>query len=330
MEHQIKNTEKVREIARKLPYNGIVDFAESLLATREPLTAMAYVEQTVRFFDSISKSPERITNNDVIKYFNKIKYKTDKDGTMKETSQATKQLIWNSLTRFFTFAYDTGLVDTNPMKGIPKPKLREREPGRYLNMDDLNKILNGINTYVPETRENPRFAPLRVARDKLILYTLMMTGMRCTALTEINMEDIDLKNKTLTIIDKRNKKFVYPIDSKFETLLDRYNNAYWVVRPRYSNGTPALFLGDKYQRITKQAVYKIVTKYSKHALGYSVSPHKLRAAFITIYYEASGHDISATCEAVGHVNIETTNRYIRRENSARKDAVSVMERGLKI
>lgn len=333
MEHQIQNTERVRLIAKRTYNKDVADFTESLLAVREPRTAIAYVQQVVYFFNEVDKSTASVTPNDITFYFNKIKYKTDKDGNVKEISQNTKQLCWNSLNRFFEFAMESGIIDSNPMKAIPKPKLSERKMERYLTMDDLNKMLNVVQEY-KSPRDQGIIICLKWVRDKLILYTLMATGMRCTALTEINMEDVDLENKTLTITDKRNKRFVYPLDEKFVRMIESYLSKWKFAREKYGNGTNAFFLGDAYQgkfkRITKQQVYKIVTLYSELALGYKISPHKLRAAFITIFYEASGHDISATREAVGHVNIETTNRYIRRPNNARNDAVAVMSKGLNI
>ena len=332
MEHQLQNAEKARMIARRACNQDVIDFTESLLAAREPLTAVAYIQQIVYFFEEINKPTRSITSNDVTLYFNKIKYKTDKNGNIKAISQNTKQLCWNSLNRFFEFVMESGVIKSNPMRAIPKPKLTERKMEKYLTMEDLNKMLICAKNY-HNPKDNYAMMGLRRIRDELILYTLMITGMRCTALTEINIEDVDLENKKLTIIDKRNKRFEYPLDDEFISMAKTHLYM-WGVNRKYSDNSNAFFLGDFYngkcKRITRNQVYNIVTFYSNLALGYKISPHKLRAAFITIFYEASGHDISATREAVGHVNIETTNRYIRRPNNARNDAVTIMTRGLKI
>ena len=80
--------------------------------------------------------------------------------------------------------------------------------------------------------------------------------------------------------------------------------------------------------LSESGIYNLVKDVTKRALGYSISPHKLRSTFITLYYEASGHDIEATRLAVGHENIETTSRYIAKDNSARKKAGKFMSDNL--
>jgi integrase/recombinase XerC len=92
----------------------------------------------------------------------------------------------------------------------------------------------------------------------------------------------------------------------------------------------ALFISSRRERMSEKSIYNLVRKYSEEALGYAISPHKLRAAFVSLYYEASGGDIKATCEAVGHADISTTSIYITRRNNSRKEAQNFMSKSLKI
>ena len=89
-----------------------------------------------------------------------------------------------------------------------------------------------------------------------------------------------------------------------------------------------LFISYHKRRLDGTDVYRIVKKYTEEALGTGISPHKLRAAFVSNFYKASGYDIEATRQAVGHASISTTSIYITRANNPRKDAVNFMEKNL--
>ena len=155
----------------------------------------------------------------------------------------------------------------------------------------------------------------------------MTTGMRKTALTEIDINDIDLDRCKLSIIDKGKKYHIYSLSDDImeyikKWLLDRENI-------KGHEKTDALFISEKGDRLTGNAIVKIVEKYSKAGLGYSISPHKLRAGFCSILYDKK-HDIEFVRKVVGHANIRTTQRYIVTDNTERKEAVDIMSDLLKM
>ena len=65
-------------------------------------------------------------------------------------------------------------------------------------------------------------------------------------------------------------------------------------------------------------------EYSKAGIGTEISPHKLRSAFCTILYDET-KDINFVSQAVGHKNIETTQRYIVNDGQTKKKAVSLLD-----
>lgn len=294
------------------------EYGEVLMASREPKTCLTYVRLLIDYCDFVNKDVEKCKSADIARYMDHIRYK-DVNGETIEASSATRQLNWSALNQFYEYLVSAEYIKTNPVKTIPRPKTEVHTPDVSLSMKELNKLLDATS------KANWRNWP---KRDKLILYTLMVTGMRRTALTEINLSDIDVDKKVLVVIDKRNKKQVYYLDDKYINLLNEYleeRNRYVSQREMSSD---ALFVSYKSGRITPASIRTMVSKYSQFALGKSVSPHKLRASFVTLYYEASGHDIVATCKAVGHANIETTNRYIKGKNDSRKKAMAFMSKGL--
>ena len=165
------------------------------------------------------------------------------------------------------------------------------------------------------------------SQDKLIIYLFMTTGMRKTALTEINLEDIDIEMHTLQVIDKGNKHHTYYLsDDVIKDLKE------WLIdREKMLNGrsSSALFISDNGGRLTGNAVTKIVQKYSEGGIGFKISPHKFRSGFCSILYEEK-HDIEFVRRSVGHSQTRTTQRYIVTNNNERKEASEIIGNLLKI
>lgn len=186
-------------------------------------------------------------------------------------------------------------------------------------MDDLNKVLTVAK----------KKSTVWGNRDYTILYLFMVTGMRNSALTEINIDAIDWNKGILTIIDKRDKQHIYYLTDKTkEILLDWLKCREKIIKGE-SHSTDALFISRKRTRISKNAIYEMVKKYTEEALGEEYSPHKLRAAFVSLYYDKT-KDIEATRRAVGHSSVSTTSLYITMKNNPREEAARYMSDGLKV
>ncbi len=87
----------------------------------------------------------------------------------------------------------------------------------------------------------------------------------------------------------------------------------------------AIFISNQTTRICPATIDAIVKKYSKEALGFEISPHKLRAAFCTELYNRT-RDIEFVRRAVGHSHVDTTRRYIVDDDSAKDKAAELMKK----
>ena len=68
---------------------------------------------------------------------------------------------------------------------------------------------------------------------------------------------------------------------------------------------------------------ELVDKYAYKALGYHISPHKLRSGLASILYEEK-HDIEFVRRVIGHSNVATTQRYIVTNNAEREETANIM------
>ena len=248
-----------------------------------------------------------------------IEQTVDSKGNVKETSFSYRKQIHSILNSFFEYLRKKKIITENPMDCIERPTSRDVVKRVPLDVDHLNCILESVD----KADVGIRCKKWKI-RDKAILTLFMMTGIRRAALTEINLEDLNFTLKTITVIDKRHKTHIYKMNNQLETALRD-----WIEDRGQKIAdikTDALFISEKKKRISEEAVRDVVKKYSRVALGREreISPHKLRGAFCTILYEQT-KDIEFVRRAVGHNNIETTQRYIVDDNRAKDEAAYIME-----
>lgn len=320
LENELRIKKRTQDILKDLP-DCVSDFYYKMQISSEATTCYEYVKKIRSFMEFAGTDMTKVTTRKIGEYFEKINYLDDGKGGIKASSFSYRKMVWTVLNRFFDFLVKTKQIDFNPMEGTSRPKNNDLIERKFLTMKDLNKILQCAKNTC-RTKDEKRYND----RDVLMLYLFMNTGMRNTALSEINIEDIDYNNKRIVVTDKRNKTQIYPLTEQLERLI-----ANWLeVRKDFATDNNALFINKKGNRINSTDIRLRVEKYSKQALGYSVSPHKLRAAFVSLNYEASGHDIEATRIAVGHQSVITTSRYIVQKDDARENATSFMADNLKV
>lgn len=324
LEHELRTKKTIQKLLSEMP-ECVSDYYYNMQISREPMTCLEYLRKINHFLNFAGNDLKNIDDTIIGRYFEEISYSIDKDGNIKKTSFAYKQTVWSALNQFFIYLTRKKIIDSNPMENTDRPPKKDKVKRKFLSMDDLNSILYSVKT---GAGSHKAIAKQRdwIERDMLIIFLFMTTGMRKTALSEINISDISFLEKKLIVTDKRNKTLEYNItDEMYSTI-----NTWLSRREKLLAGkeSDALFISARRERMSEKAIYNLVKKYSEEALGYSISPHKLRAAFISLYYEASGGDIKATCNAVGHADISTTSIYITQKNDSRKEAQNFMSKSL--
>ena len=292
-----------------------------------PATCYDYINKVKQMLFSYgNRYPElnELSQRHTIEYFDSIQKIKDRKGNIKYSSSSYQQSVWCALSNFFDYLYKMKLISNNYMDTIKRPKNKDeariKQERILLTKRDFNNILKAVDNGVGN-RTAHKLQQKTKARDKLIFCIFMTTGMRKTALTEINLEDIDLAMHSLQVIDKGNKYHAYYLTDE----VVQYVKEYLIERNQLLKGkqSSALFVSENGQRMTGNAIVKIVQKFSESALGYGISPHKLRAGFCSILYEEK-HDIEFVRRSVGHSQIRTTQRYIVTDNKERKEASEII------
>lgn len=323
-ENRIKTENSINTILTSLP-DCVTHYYYSIASGLEPKACLEYIKKIRNFLSYIDSNTrdvkvEKISQIDIAKYMHSIETKIDSKGAESETSFAYRKLVHSVLNSFFEYLANNNYVTNNPMKQIRRPRGTNSIKRYYLTSENFQEILKQVDNGAGSRRAANRQRNWH-SRDYAIMILLMCTGMRETALTEININDIDWTNETLTIIDKRYTTHVYHINSKMNNALKL-----WLFDREIILGgvqCDALFISNQKRRISSDSVSDIVRKYTKEALGYSLSPHKIRSAFCTILYNQTG-DIEFVREAVGHRSAETTQRYIVKDGSTKTKSANII------
>lgn len=309
LEDERKKEEKIEKKLKNMP-SFVSTWYYNLKAS--DITASSrgdMINKVNRFLCSINSNVKAIKLSDITKLSVNMYM-----GSLNDKTDSYRQSVWFCLNNFFNYFVCEGYLEKNYMATISKGKNHDlnriNKHRILLTEDDFNKILTGIDNYAVKNR----------LRDKAIFLILMTTGMRETALTEIDVNDIDNSNNTLEIIDKGDIEHVYPLNEVTrnainEWMKDRKN---W----KGSETTEALFLSDQGNRLSVRGLDRLVRARTKKFLGKELSPHKIRAGFCSILYSKT-HDVAFVSKAVGHSNPTVTMRYIVTDNSEREKSAKI-------
>ncbi|MDZ7807072.1 MAG: tyrosine recombinase XerC [Gracilimonas sp.] len=204
-----------------------------------------------------------------------------------------------ALRSFFKYCFKRGHIDKNPAHFLVVPK-KDKSLPKTATVEDIERLMDAVNT---ETT--------RGLQNRAILELFYGTGMRLSELTGLNLTDIDLKQKQVTVKGKGNKQRIIPLGNTVSKVLNEFIEK----RPElYGDRTDAdakkaLFIAASGQRIYDRAVGLIVEKYFKMTSEVTQkSPHVLRHSFATHMLD-NGADIRIIKEFLGHANLAATQVY---------------------
>src|ERR1041384_2241516 len=162
--------------------------------------------------------------------------------------------------------------------------------------------------------ERPTHKNYRPVRNRAIIYTLIETGMRRAAVTNLDLADIDWKQCTFAVEEKGEKTHSYSISREGIAALKDY-----VERERPADAahwrSPALFLSAPGnpragERISVRTVNEVWDEVCKLAGVEGRTPHSARHAMGKHIIEKTGN-IAAVQRQLGHKNAAYSMQYAR-------------------
>ena len=145
-------------------------------------------------------------------------------------------------------------------------------------------------------------------RDRALFSLAIATGMRASALLNINVDDIDFENSCISVIEKRQKIREIPIGENTMCVLQEW----LAVRNKEFEDIDidAVFVSQKSGRLSPDAANDSLRKYCDMAgIQKKITMHKLRATAACSLAKA-GIPLKAIQKQLGHASSQTTLIYI--------------------
>jgi integrase/recombinase XerD len=209
-----------------------------------------------------------------------------------------------AIRNWFRFMGQAQAVHGNAAAEVQLPRLPSRLP-RTLSQTEVSAMLDAIG--------GDGFVALR---DRAVLEVLYSSGMRVGELCSIRDGDI-AADGTVRIMGKGSVERICFISPRALEALAAYRKIRLTVLATWARATPALFVNDEGERMSRSCARHAVRRALLTAgLDPSkASPHTLRHSFATHLMEG-GADLRAIQEMLGHASLQSTQIYLH--NSAER------------
>lgn len=248
---------------------------------------------------------------DVIRYSDLREWVNNMEN--KGLSANTRARKISAVKSFFKYLSKMELVYRNPANGLETPKLEKKQPVVISN-EDASEIL----FYA----KNDGGSEMFYFRDYSIMAVFLFTGIRREELTNITLNDVDLKNGTILIHGKGNNQRTVYINETLYAILSEYIKVY---RKRISKSKNSVFLFPSCcsEKVSVRTVNNIVNKFFEAAgiKQKGVSAHILRKRFATTLFQKT-NDIALTSKMLGHSSPTVTMRYVIMDEDSMRNAAN--------
>lgn len=245
------------------------------------------------------------------KYISSLRTKEVR-GKVERTSDSIKTVQWSALNSFFQFLMPE-YIDSNPVANTQRPKMRDNPHVTYLTPDEIALMLKNVEMQANDRMKN---------RDLCILKIGFSTGLRVSAIAQIDIDDIDFSHNRIKVTEKGDyDNYIMFGDNLKKQLLMWLNDRKTYFKHCETN---ALFVSQKGARISILRINELVSRYAKGATDKHVTPHVMRHSCATNLYEKTG-DIYLCARQLNHKNVSTTQRYAEISTAKQKEAADMLD-----
>ena len=210
-------------------------------------------------------------------------------------SGATISRCLASLKNFYSYLITSGFIEKTPVIDIHVERGEKKLP-RILTGQEIELLL-----------AQPVCVEPKGFRDKAMLEVMYATGIRVSELIALNVEDVNLAQKTIKCSSGKKTRAIplYPAALQaLEAYLCNFRE-----RLVSSSNENALFVNVNGSRMSRQGFWKILKYYQNAAhIDKEITPHTLRHSF-AVHLLENGADIGSLQQLMGHSDISSTQVY---------------------
>ena len=200
------------------------------------------------------------------------------------------------LRSFYKFLVRNGVIEVSPLKEHKALKMAAKVPLPF-SEEEVKEVLEG-DSY-PDNYLG--------VLQKTLLNLFYYTGIRRSELIDLKRTHVDLDNRTMKVLGKRNKERLVPLlpamSKQLAELVKRQEEEHII------GEGGRFFISPKGKKLTEAFVYETVKKYfSEVTTKIKKSPHVLRHSFASHLLD-QGAGINAIKELLGHSSVAATQHY---------------------
>lgn len=196
---------------------------------------------------------------------------------------------------FFDYLIQRHGFSNNPAQGVRAPKSAKSLP-QALSIEQTIKLVD-IND-----------SDVLSVRDHAILELFYSSGLRLSELVNLNIDQFDFSDGTVTVHGKGNKTRIVPLGNHATDAINKWlSHRTQLLKNNIKE--QAVFISKQGKRISARNIqYRLKEWAIKQGIDTSVHPHMLRHSFASHVLQSSG-DLRAVQEMLGHANISSTQIY---------------------
>ena len=196
---------------------------------------------------------------DVLQYLKFLRDGTLKDGRIINESDSCRARRLSALRNFMQHLMLEGIMDQNVARLVDPPKNVHRKK-KIVSDDKIQAMLDNIDSGVGTERQQALRERSKL-RDRAIVLTFVMTGITMSELVNLDVQDIDYKNKTIQVLRKNGTIDILPVPDDVIYAIDDYvkNERFW------EDGNFALFTASRlknHHRLSVNGVNDVLKRFS--------------------------------------------------------------------
>lgn len=249
------------------------------LEKKAPATIIKYRRILERFLYECTIPVEDLTSDDVREWL---------DGYSSGKKPKTMDLIFYTLSSFFTFCLNEEYMERTVMKKRWKPKVPKSMP-KYLDEFEFARV--------------KRIAEQIPIRDRALILFLFSSGCRVSETSNLNIQDVSLDKRTAKVIGKGEKIRHIHFSEECSLVLKEY------LKTRSYEPVDPVFMNRYRKRLLVSGIRKVLKIVGmKAGLPQSFHPHCCRHTFATNML-ARGADLQFIADELGHSDLNVTRVY---------------------
>lgn len=288
-------------------------------------TKYSYICSVVRFLNFLQNKDLNINDKNIFTSVKKsiieeylLEMAISKKNVEVSKSHQARELF--AIKKFFGYLVDEEIILTNPCEKIEIPKTKKELNVIALTPTEVSEIKKNIENGVGSQKAMAKQKKWK-ERDYAIIQFGLHTGCRVSAISEINIEDIDFTKHVVKVVEKGRVERNILLDQNTIKAIESWLPIRNQLLKGYTDNN-ALFISNRRKRLEPVAINKIIKKYS-YNIDKKITPHKMRSTYATNLYDITG-DIYIVSSKLGHKSVNTTKRYARPSEEKDKMVTDLM------